>query len=373
MTVDGDGRLTIDLDAIIDNHKALANRSLPARTAAVVKADAYGTGVTHVAPLLARAGVQTFFVAQAQEGAQLRAVLSSAAPAAEIYIFSGVRDQTVETFRKDNLVPVLNSLTQVDLWAGMGRASQTLPGALHVDTGINRLGLEDSEVNELILNPSRLDGIELTLIMSHLACADTPDHPLNRKQLKRFKDYCDRLPAAPASLANSAGILLGTEYHFDLTRPGIGLYGGNPCPSLPSPIKPVVTVEAPILQNRLVNPGESVGYGASITVERPTRIAVVSAGYADGLPRALSNIGHFYIAGKRVNMIGRMSMDLIAVDVTDIPTDNLNAHSTIEIIGVNSTLETLAEEAGTISYELLTGLGRRFARHYLGEEDKLGG
>ncbi len=371
--VHGDALLTIDLGRLVSNYKELARRSLPAKTSAVVKADAYGTGIARIAPALANAGVDVFFVAQAHEGEQLRKLLSSSFPSAEIFIFGGVRQQTAELIRKHNLIPVLNSLDQVDLWAAMGRTETALPAALHVDTGMNRLGLDISEVKELHTNPARLDGLDLKLIMSHLACADTPAHPLNHKQLVRFKNVCNLLPDVPRSLANSAGILLGAEYHFDMTRPGIGLYGGNPCPSLSNPVASIVKLEAPILQLRHVELGESIGYGAAATAERPTRIAVISVGYADGMPRALGAAGHFYFSGKRVKIVGRISMDLIAVDVTDIPTNEINVEGKIEIIGDHAKLESLAEEAGTISYELLTGLGRRYARHYEGEEEATGG
>ncbi len=363
----GDGRLTIDVGQIVANYKELEQRSGSARTSAVVKADAYGTGVARVAPSLARAGVKIFFVAQAHEGAELRTLLSRTAPDASIYVFAGVRAETVETLRRHRLIPVLNSLSQVDLWSNS--AESALPAALHVDTGMNRLGLEDSEVKDLDNNPKRLEGIDLKLIMSHLACADTPDHPLNQRQLEKFTSLSAMLPPAPASLANSAGILLGTEYHFDLTRPGIGLYGGNPRPSLPNPMRSAIKLEAPVLQVRLVESGQSVGYGASAVVKRPTRIAVVSAGYADGLPLALGNAGHVYIAGRQAKIIGRISMDLIAVDVTDIAKDVPDDDWAAEVLGDNMSLETLAEEAGTTSYELLTRLGQRYTRSYTGEKD----
>ena len=368
----GDALLTINLDRLISNFKELARRSEPAKTGAVVKADAYGTGVARVAPALAAAGVGTFFVAQAREGEQLRESLSHAAPLADIFVFGGVRQETVKILQKSRLIPVLNSLAQADLWAASNDGGAALAAALHVDTGMNRLGLEPWEISELHSNPGRLRGLDLKLIMSHLACADTPDHPLNRKQLEAFKEALDLLPPAPASLANSAGILLGTDYHFDITRPGIGLYGGNPRPALPNPLKSVVTLEAPILQMRQVEPGESVGYGASAVIDRPTRIAIVSVGYADGLPRALGNTGYFYFSGRKVNIIGRISMDLIAIDVTDIPTAEFQANETIEIIGDHADLDQLAEDAGTISYELLTGLGARYARRYRGEKEATG-
>lgn len=372
-TANGDALLTIDLGRLVSNYKELARRSLPAKTAAVVKADAYGTGITRVAPVLAAAGVNTFFVAQAHEGGQLRQLLSSSAPSSEIFVFGGVRPETAELLRQHNLIPVLNSLDQADLWAASSREGAALPAALQVDTGMNRLGLEVSEVKELHSNPHRLDGLDLKLIMSHLACADTPDHALNQKQLVQFKNARGLLPQAPCSLANSAGILLGTEYHFDLTRPGIGLYGGNPCPSRTNPVVSIVKLEAPILQLRHVELGASIGYGATAVTDRPTRIAVISLGYGDGLPRALGAAGHFYFSGKKVKIIGRISMDLIAVDVTDIPTDEIAPGETVEIIGDQAKLEQVAEDAGTISYELLTGLGARYARYYKGEKETTGG
>jgi len=352
--------LTVSLSALKDNYRTLANRAGHAECAAVVKADAYGVGLAQAARAFAEAGAKTFFVAQLSEAVALRSILNEVSQAFDIYVFAGLRAGQEETFTGHEIRPVLNSLAQLDLWS----VQSALPAALHLDTGMNRLGLSEADVAELINQPDRLKKIDLRLIMSHLACADTPDHPLNRQQLDRFNRLRDQLPDTPASLANSAGIFLGAEYHFDMVRPGIGLYGGNPQPSSPLPVKPVVGIDATILQTRDVSSGETIGYGATFTAKRPTRLAILSLGYADGMIRALSNTGWLNIDGMRAPFVGRVSMDLIAVDVTDIPLDRCRAGTRITVVGDTPDLNDLADAAGTISYEFLTLLGQRYERQY---------
>jgi len=362
---DGDGELTVDVGAIVDNYRSLAARIAPARAAAVVKADAYGTGIEKVAPALAAAGVSRFFVAQAGEGVRLRKMLAKKTKF-DILVFGGLLADRENDFLAHDLIPVLNSLGELDRWAARGRVASPLRAAIHIDTGMNRLGLNENDVEALSSDPERFRGLEIVLVMSHLACTDTPEHPMNRRQLERFKALRARLPQAPASLANTGGILLGADYHFDWVRPGIGLYGGNPVPSRASPVKPVVSLKVPILQIRRLAAGETTGYGASFTVQRDSRLAVLSAGYADGLMRSLSNRGRFKIDGQSVPIVGRVSMDLIAVDVTDIHEHRLQAGRMVEILGVGVGIDELALDAGTISYEMLTLLGQRYRRRYVG-------
>jgi len=355
-----DTTLTVSLAALKDNYRTLAKRAGKSECAAVVKADAYGVGLAPAARAFAEAGAKTFFVAQLTEAIELRTVLNELSQDFDIYVFAGLRNGQEEIFAQHQIRPVLNTLSQLDLWSAQG----VLPAALHLDTGMNRLGLGDAEVAELSTHRDRLEKIDLKLIMSHLACADTPDHPLNRQQLDRFNRLRSQLPDVPASLANSAGIFLGADYHFDMVRPGIGLYGGNPQPGRPLPVKPVVRVEATILQTREVPAGETVGYGASFTAKRPTHLAILSLGYADGMIRGLSNTGWLNIDGLRAPIAGRVSMDLIAIDVTDIPLGRCRAGTRITVVGDNPDLNDLADAAGTISYEFLTLLGQRYERHY---------
>ena len=352
--------LTVSLSALKDNYRTVAKHAGTAECAAVVKADAYGIGLTEAARAFAEAGAETFFVAQLSEAVELRAILNDWPQPFDIYVFAGLQLGQEETFVAHEIRPVLNTPAQLDLWSAQGH----LPAALHIDTGMNRLGMSAAEVSELSKQPDRIAGIDLKLVMSHLACADTPDHPLNRKQLDRFNGLRDQLPKAPASLSNSAGIFLGPDYHFDMVRPGIALYGGNPQPAKPRPVKPVVRIDATILQIREVPAGETVGYGATFKTSRPTRLAILSLGYADGMMRALSNTGWLDIGGIRAPIAGRISMDLIAVDVTDIPLDRCAAGSRITVVGDNPDVNDLAAAAETISYEFLTLLGQRYERHY---------
>ena len=364
----GDAALCIDLAAVVSNYRWLAAQAKPARTAAVVKADAYGTGVAQVAPALARAGAERFFVAQASEAVQLRAILGQSWSDAQIFVFGGVQDGQEQTFLDWNLTPVLNSLEQILRWQRCGFDTGPLAAAIHIDTGMNRLGLSSGDVRRIGEDRSALDGIDPILVMSHLACADTPSHPMNRAQLADFRDLSQIFPGVPRSLANSSGIVLGADYHFDWVRPGLGLYGGNPVPGQKNPLSRVVEVTAPVLQVRTVRPGESVGYGASFRPDLTRRIATVSAGYADGLARALAGAGAVFIRGRSAPIVGRLSMDLIGVDITDIPEPAIKAGDRVEILGDHISVDDLAAAAGTISYEILTSLGHRYLRHYRGSQ-----
>ena len=340
-------QLTVDLDAIIANWRTLdAKTALNCSTAAVVKADAYGCGTVPVGRALARAGVSTFFVAVPSEGAELRAAVG---PSPLIYILGGYgRDQRGH-YETNSLRPCLNSARQYKDWFTDGGG----PAGLQLDTGMNRLGLEADELASL--GPPSPD---IDLIMSHMGNADDPGHPINEQQNAEFKRLIADLSGVK-SLSATAGLLLGADYHFDLTRMGIGLYGGWPFLEA----KRVVTVESPIIQVRDLSAGETVGYGATFTSDHPTKIATISAGYADGVHRALSNGATAFINDHPVPLAGRVSMDLITLDVTDVP---CAAGDMVELLGPNQSIDDLAKAAGTIGHEILTSLGSRYARHYHG-------
>ncbi|MBY8977654.1 alanine racemase [Rhodobacteraceae bacterium NNCM2] len=340
------GHLTIDLGALRSNWKNLDALTAPeCETGAVIKANAYGCGIDRVAPALAEAGCRTFFVATPEEGVTLRA----AVPGASIRILSGYSAGEEATFRAHDLRPVLNAPEQVAAWM----AGPAGPAFLQLDTSMNRLGLEPHELQALGPLPG-----QITHLMSHLACGDTPDHPQNETQLKTFREMTAGHPQK-RSLAATAGVLLGPDYHFDLTRPGIGLFGGLPYEDA---LK-VVSLEVPILQIRDVAVGEPVGYGATWVAERPSRIATAAAGYADGLIRAMgSGPAKGYLNGQPVPFAGRVSMDLITLDVTDAP--DAAPGGWIEILGPNQSIDDLAQATGTIGYEILTSLGFRYSRHY---------
>jgi alanine racemase len=360
--------LTIDLDALAANYRRLRDLAASAECAAVVKADAYGLGMAQAAPALARAGCRTFFVATLGEATALRALL----PGAIIYVFSGLMPGTSELYRAADLRPVLNSADEIREWATFcsGRGEQ-LRCAVHIDSGINRLGLSADEVDQVAEARDLWQVMTLSLVMSHLACADEPDHPKSEAQRKKFDRLRARLPSALASLANSAGILLGPDFAYDLVRPGIALYGGHPRRHGKNPFRPVVHLEGRILQVRQVAPGETVGYGATHTLKRASRVATVSVGYADGFFRSLSHKDGqegfvVYLGPHAAPILGRVSMDLITVDVTAVPQDISGRGAWVELIGPNAPAQTMAHHAGTIDYEVLTNLGRRAFRRYLG-------
>lgn len=358
-------RLLVDLAAIVANWQQLARCGRPAETAAVVKADAYGLGMAQVAPALARAGCRTFFVARLEEGIGLRARL----PEARIFVLDGVGPGEAETFRAERLVPVLNHVGQIDRWREEARrAGEPLEAALHVDTGMTRLGLLPEDA--LALAAADLEGIRLVLLMSHMACADEPEHPLNQQQLQLFRALRARFAEVPASLAASSSIFLGSDFHFDLLRPGVALYGVNPTPHAPNPMRPVVELRAPVLQLYELREPRSVGYGATRRLQPGTRVATVAAGYADGILRAASNQATARFDGYELPLIGRVSMDLICVDVSAVPAGRLSEGSELALISGPDGVDRLAAAAGTIGYELLTRLGSRLERVYLPAEQR---
>jgi alanine racemase len=355
--------LTVRLGAVRENYRICGALVAGAAVSGVVKADAYGLGMAPVARALLEAHCDTFFVARLSEGIALRPLVAGA----RIFVLDGVSTQSASELITWRLTPVLNSLEQIHAWSAAARDRRTtLDAAIHLDTGMNRLGLPASELDVLAGETKRrLAGINLALVMSHLACADDPGSAMNFQQLERFKDALARLPAAPASLSSSGGIVLGKEYAFDLVRPGIALYGGNPQPKNHNPFKPVAILAGRILQLRRVDKGESVGYGATFRAGRPSTLATVALGYADGLMRAIGNRGMGAIAGIRVPVAGRVSMDLITLDVTDAPEAALVTCAEVEFLGDTIWLEEFAAAANTASYEILTLLGARVPRRYI--------
>ena len=334
----------------------------------MVKADAYGLGMAQVAPALARAGCKTFFVATLAEGKALRQLL----PGMTIYVFAGLLPDTAGRYREHGLRPVLNSAEEVKEWAAFSASEgERLACAVHIDSGMNRLGLSADEVDEVAALRHLWSDFTLSLVMSHLACSDEPRHPKSEAQRKDFDRLRARLPEALASLANSGGILLGREYAYDLVRPGIALYGGKPHTQGENPFKPVVHLEGRILQVRKAAAGDTIGYGATRTLKRASRVAIVSVGYADGFFRSLSIEDRqeglmVYIGAHAAPILGRVSMDLITVDVTDVPEKLARRGEWVELIGPNVPAQELAHHAGTIDYEVLTNLGRRAFRRYIG-------
>lgn len=355
--------LTIDLGAIASNYRALRARVGSAGCAAAIKADAYGLGARRVGPALASAGCKDFFVADLGEAVALRTVL---AVSARIYVLSGLFAGEEREYLRHGLIPVLNELDQVAGWAAAARsAGNALPAVIHIDTGMSRLGLVPADARLLSQERHRLDGIDVRFWMSHLACADEPDHRLNRQQLAELTAVVATLPRAPVSFANSSGIFLGPAYHFDLVRPGCALYGINPLPGQPNPMSQAARLDAKVLQIRKIDRPQTVGYGATHRAERPTRVATIAAGYADGWLRSLSNRGFAIVNGIKAPFIGRVSMDLITIDASSLP--DLKPGDFVELMGTHLTSDHVANLAGTIGYEVLTRLGARFHRRYVNE------
>jgi len=361
-------RLSVDLAALGDNYAELTRRAAPAAIAPVVKADAYGLGMAPVAQKLAALGADSFFVARLEEGIALRPIL----PNARIFVFDGLIPGAASSYAAHGLIPVLNTLEELSEYAAHAAKNRgMLDAAIQIDTGINRSGLSNDDVAAIAANPrAALAGLNLVLIMSHLACADDPSHALNRKQLERFRVALDVLPRAPASLAATAGIELGAEFLFDIVRPGLGLYGGNPHKVQDrsgriKPYSPVVTLSADVLQIRHIEKGETVGYGANFRAEKPSRLAVVPLGYADGLIRAMGAKGYAAIGGIRVPFAGRISMDLATLDVSALPGDKCRRGTEVEFLGKTILLEEFALAAGTNSHEVLTSLSPRAACTYV--------
>jgi alanine racemase len=359
------GVLTIDLSAIAANFRDVAARVAPAKCAAVVKGDAYGLGLVPTASTLWQAGARTFFVALLSEARKLRELL----PDAEIFVLNGLFPGTEATYQQHALLPVLGSVPEIERWQQFcERTGEPLPAALHVDTGMNRLGLSAAEAVNVAEGRDEL-GFPLALLMSHLACADEPGHPLTARQLEDFQAIVALFPDVRASLANSAGALGDPSLHFDLVRPGIAVYGARPRADV-APLRPVVRLDLRIVQIRRVHEGETIGYGAAHTAKRESRVAILSAGYADGIPRLASASdlrpgAEAVVGGHRCPLIGRISMDLLAVDITDVDEDAVAPGDFATLLGDGLGLEDLARHSATIDYEILTSLGRRYHRRWV--------
>ncbi|MDB5647712.1 alanine racemase [Methylobacterium sp.] len=356
-------RLTIDLAAVAENWRRLAAEAPGGRCAAVVKADGYGCGLAHVAPALWSAGCRTFFVAHLSEALAARAIL----PDAVIYILNGLLPGLGPTLIAHDLRPVLGGQDELAEWAHLSdTAGQRHPAALHVDTGMNRLGVSVAEALALAGDPI-VERAGIALLMTHLVSAELSGDPVNARQMADFARIRSAYPGIPGSFANSSGIFLGPDAHHDLLRPGYALFGGNPTPWKPNPMRPVLRLEAEIAQVREVAAGETCGYNGRWRAAEPRRLATLSMGYADGYPRAASGRGAALVGGVRCPILGLISMDLIILDVTDAPEAARGGRATL--IGDGLDVDTVGRAAGTIGYEILTGLGSRYVRHYVTGHD----
>jgi alanine racemase len=359
------GVLSIDLKGLQRNYRKIQAEVKPAECGASLKADAYGIGTDPAARALWAAGCRSFFVALPEEGRRLRAIL----PQAVIYVLCGLLAGEARFYGEHSLRPALAQLTEIEEWAHYCRTiGRRPPAAVHIESGINRLGLQLAHVKELAWRKEIFADFELALVISHLARADEAEHGFNRQQLDTFNSLRKLLPPAPASFANSPGAFLGPAFHYDLVRPGIGLYGGNPFSERDNPFEAVATVEARILQVKFLGAGESVGYGGSFVAERPSRIAVIAAGYADGYPRSCSALpkggpASVWLAGRLAPLVGRVSMDMITADVTDVPGEP-KVGDMVELMGRHVGVDDIARWSGSISYEILTRLGSRYLRLY---------
>jgi alanine racemase len=356
------GKVTIDLQALAENYRLIAGQIGKARLAAVVKANAYGLGADRVAPALTAAGCEHYFVALLSEAMALKPHVPADA---KIYVLNGLAEGAEAICTDAHIIPVINSLNQAYRWAELATArDQRLAAAIQFDTGMSRLGLPIDALEELANNPDLSSPIEPVLIMSHLACADVPTDPANAEQLANFQRGAGLFPDVPTSLSNSGGAFLDAAFHSDIVRAGVSLYGGAPNMDRPNPMNAVVGLQARVVQIRSVDVGAGVGYGYSYRCDTPSRIATISVGYADGLPRSLSNRGAAWYQGRRLRFVGRVSMDSITLDVTAITDGSLKEGDWVEILGAQQSLDDLANAAGTISYEILTSLGGRYDREY---------
>ena len=363
--------LTIDLQAIVENYRMLTAKVSPAECGAAVKADAYGLGMERVAPALTKAGCRTFFVATLDEGIALRALL----PDLRIFVLNGLQLADPREFGERRLRPALCSLREIEQWveryANDGKRAKDSPvpaPALHFDTGISRLGIPRDEAQRLMADPAWFDGLKPALLMSHLACSDDLASPMNARQLQRFTEVCGRLALpvnTPRSVAASGGIFLGMPYHLELVRAGAALYGLAPLNNQSNPMRQAIRLQAKILQVRRVDDGDSVGYGATRRFDGPARLATIGVGYADGYMRSLSNRGAVHVGGAEAPIVGRVSMDLAVIDVTGLPEGATQVGAPVDLLGPQQTADELGERAGTIGYEVLTSLGRRYRRTYI--------
>ena len=360
------GLLTINTRAIANNWRLLSKRIQQQnpvnQCGAVIKADAYGLGVAPVAKALLAAGCEEFFVATLAEAIELREVVGKQP---RVVVFGGISHGDGDEWQKYQLIPVLFEVSHVERWADKARVlGRPLACAIEMDTGMHRFGIGTEELQRLLQQDPLWDRLQVELFMSHLACADHPEHPLNGRQLQAFKEFApqitSRYPSVQLSLANSSGLFLGEQFVFDLGRPGAALYGVNPTPKKNNPMQSVITLELPVMQHRTIAAGETVGYGATFKAKRETHLVTVFGGYADGLFRLLSNRGSAFYHGRPVPLVGRVSMDSMVFDVTDL--ESIPSH--LSLLDDSHGVDQMAAAANTIGYEILTSLGRRYQRRY---------
>lgn len=357
------GYLTLNLSALRANYLMLQQQAGQARVSAVVKADAYGVGADKVTPMLYKAGCRDFFVAHACEAFTLRSLLPADAA---LYVLNGLMPGAETACADQNIIPVLNSADQITRWLELALArDERLPAVLQFDTGMSRLGLSPAEHVALDCDQIKT-ALDVRFIMSHLACANEPLNPANEDQLAGMREISAQFPHAAVSFANSGGLFLSPEFRYQLARPGVALYGGAPNDARPNPMLPVVSLHVAVIQTRTVPAGTQIGYGGTYVATHEMRLATIAAGYADGLPRALSPRGAAWFGDVRLPIVGRVSMDSIILDISALPKGTLTAGRFVELIGPHQSLDAIAADAGTISYEILTSLGRRFHRHYVG-------
>lgn len=360
------GRLTIDLGAVAKNWRALDALSANSLTGAVIKADAYGTGLIPSGMALYQAGARFFFVATPDEALELREKL----PEAHIFVLNGLYPGSARLYEQNRLMPILCSMEMLKEWlAHCVSANEAYPAALHFDTGMNRLGFRIQEADQVREEIEQF-GYLPQMVMSHFACADQPSHEKNRTQLALFQSIMSQFPGVPASLANSAGMMIGRENHMQMVRPGVALFGGRAVSGRKNPMTPVVKLEVPVLQVRTAKTGETVGYGATFELDRDSRLAIISLGYGDGFLRSLSSTntrqgGRIVFNNRIAPVVGRISMDLLAVDVTDLKDNGPRPGDMVEIFGKTLTVDSQADLAGTIGYEFLTSLKGRYKRSYI--------
>lgn len=358
-----DAVLSVDLAAIAENWNLLNTRlSQKATCGAVIKADAYGLGAPAVAQALAGAGCREFFVTNLDEAGRIKSHLPVDA---NVFVLHGLPRGAEAVAWELGVVPVLHDMAEIAAWRNFSLSvGQRLPAVLQVETGMSRLGLSQSDIMDLREEPDALAALDVKLIMSHLACSDTPEHPQNKQQLLAFRLLRRYLPGIKASLSNSSGIFLGADYHFDLVRPGAALYGINPTPGAQNPMRPVVRLQARVLQVRDVPAGTTVGYGAEYVATAPMRVATVGIGYADGFFRRLSRSA-LYWAGISLPVVGRVSMDMTTIDVTQLKYNAIAPGDFVDVINDKRTVDHVAHDANTIGYEVLTRLGQRSYRLHL--------
>ncbi|WP_276122552.1 alanine racemase [Pararhizobium qamdonense] len=356
------GYLTVNLSALSRNYAKLSTLVAPAQAAAVVKAEAYGLGAKNVCSALYASGCRNFFVAQFEEAVKLRPCLSADA---KVFVLNGLQPGNEEACARSDIIPVVNSLEQWRRWSITAKCRKfSLKAVLQFDTGMSRLGVPPEERSTLAVELAGQAGVDIIFIMSHLASADEHDSDQNNDQLVEMKRISKEFPHLKICFSNSGGIFLGKDYHAQVARTGIALYGGLPIIGKPNPMEPVVALDVAVIQTRTVPVGAKIGYNGTHIAARETRLATIAAGYADGLPRSLSGRGAVYYEGRRLPIVGRVSMDSITIDITALSEGTLSLGSVVEVLGPHQALEDLARDAGTISYEILTGLGNRYHRQY---------